>query len=242
MHEGLLVADLDEKLAVYYRAVAQTRLPKVQGALDMIGAPPLQLLALRRYVRIGKGVETRWVWSDEQVKQWEHDHPGVIQGEISKVKEAFESRNEGYTLYATPFRDMKRQVDRWNHNTSVKNAAADLRAQCLKKIMEPAYPNLPDSGATERFRLFLHHCRVHPEPSNAAPGTSDHGQLRAFDFVVRQGARTVAGIEKSRVASEWDGPGWTAKLKEAVESSGSGFVGPLKEPYEPWHYTLEHVD
>ena len=30
--------------------------------------------------------------------------------------------------------------------------------------------------------------------------------------------------------------GWKAKLQRAIDEANAGFVGPLKNPNEPWHY------
>jgi len=60
--------------------------------------------------------------------------------------------------------------------------------------------------------------------------------MRAVDFVVMQGERTVAGASTADIPALWIGQGWAGRLKSAVEASGAPFVGPLRIPDEPWHF------
>ncbi len=62
--------------------------------------------------------------------------------------------------------------------------------------------------------------------------------MRAVDFVVKHssGGRIVAGTISSSIATVWKLGGWEAKLIAAA--SGSKLIGPLKHPYEPWHWRL----
>jgi hypothetical protein len=75
-----------------------------------------------------------------------------------------------------------------------------------------------------------------PTPSLAAPGLSLHGRMLAVDFQVMARDRIVAGTDPTTVVETWDTPGWRAKLQAAVSEANAGFVGPLKNPNEPWHY------
>ena len=59
---------------------------------------------------------------------------------------------------------------------------------------------------------------------------------RAFDFQVKRGEETVAGTDSKNSIASWDKKGWTEKLRAAVQAASSKFSGPLKMPYEPWHY------
>jgi hypothetical protein len=82
--------------------------------------------------------------------------------------------------------------------------------------------------------------RPTPAPSLAAPGLSSHGQLRAYDFQIqRKNGPIVARTNTGAAATEWDDPGWTAKLAAAVKSAGSCWKGPLEFPREPWHYDYQ---
>jgi hypothetical protein len=49
----------------------------------------------------------------------------------------------------------------------------------------------------------------------------------------------IAGTTSSTIPSNWERPGWTARLSEAVVAVSHRFDGPLKEPYEPWHYNYD---
>jgi hypothetical protein len=86
------------------------------------------------------------------------------------------------------------------------------------------------------FVPVLQNASVTPEPTSAAPGTSDHGQLRAVDFVVYQGSTLIAGTTTATIATVWKAQGWEQKLIAATENTG--LIGPLKHPYEPWHWKL----
>jgi hypothetical protein len=233
------MATPDAKLDAYFNAVAQTFPAKVQEALRMIGNPARKLLALRRYVRSARGLEAKWVWSQDQITAYlASPQYAQVRLEIDKVRKKFEELNPGFTLGVSPIRNLNRQVALWNGNSTVHSAAEDLTRKCLQEIAN--YPDAPDAASTEKFRTFLGHSAVHPEPTSAAPGLSDHGQMRAVDFVVIQGHRTVADTATSTIPSQWDTPGWTKKLNDAVTLSKSRFVGPLQHPREPWHYRLPH--
>jgi hypothetical protein len=231
------MATPNEKLDAHFSAIAQTFPPKVQEALRMIGNPARQLLALRRYIRKAKGLEAQWVWSHEQINSYQASpHFARVRMEIEKVRKKFEELNPGYTLGVSPIRDLNRQVALWNGNKTVHTAAEDLRRKSLQEIIN--YPDAPDLASTEKFRTFLGHCSVNPEPTSAAPGLSDHGQMRAVDFVVMQGHQKITDTGTATIGIQWDVPGWTKKLNDAVTLSKSLFVGPLQHPREPWHYTL----
>jgi hypothetical protein len=238
------MANTNEKLSAYYREVATTFPPKVQEALKMIADPPLELLALRRYVRKDddKELDAQWVWSAEQIRKFEHSAEFKRTNvQIEKVKTAFEDLNDGYTLRSSPIRDLKDQVSLWKGNDTVHTAAKGLKQYCLRAIVD--YPDQPDLPATKRFRSFLKGCEVDPEPTSAAPGLSDHGQMHAVDFVVvcKRDGKIVAGTKSRDMKIRWDAAGWTEKLKDAVTQSGSLFIGPLAKPREPWHYTLQNA-
>jgi hypothetical protein len=169
-----------ERLDLHFKLVAETFPPKVQEALEMIGKPTLQLLALRRYIRKAKDLSAQWVWSQEQIHSYEASKQFTqVRLEIEKVRKTFEGLNPGYTLGVSPIRDLKRQVRLWNGNKTVHIAGEDLEQKCLFEIAK--YPDMPDQMAVDRFRTFLGHCPVHPEPTSAAPGLSDHGQMHAID-------------------------------------------------------------
>ena len=252
--DGLGNPKLEAKLDLYRNAVAQTFSPEVQEALRKIDRPALQLLALRRYIRLGPSLETKWVWSAQQLAEYEASPRGRLMSlEIKKVKEKFAELNPGYGLGTSGAHELARQVDLWNRNRIVNTAAEDLMFKCLREIALPVYPdlrkdsiadrflafvNLLNDAAVARFRAFLRQCEVHPEPTCAAPGTSDQGQMRAVDFVVLHGRQEIAGTQSRPIRKRWDEAGWTQKLKDAVKRSNSILIGPLLRPYQPWHYRL----
>jgi hypothetical protein len=86
------------------------------------------------------------------------------------------------------------------------------------------------------FRSLLVAFKPFPTPSLAAPGLSLHGRMQAVDFQVMAGDRLVADTDVTRVVETWETSGWKAKLQSAVAEADAGFVGPLKNPDEPWHY------
>jgi hypothetical protein len=228
-----------EKLDLHFKLAAKTFPHKVQEALELIGEPTHQLLALRRYIRKAKDLNKQWVWSAEQIHTYEAGPEfGKVQHQIQIVKEKFATLNPGYTLGVSPIRDLKRQVRLWNGNKTVHRAGDDLEQKCLLEIAN--YPEAPDAIAIEKFRKFLGQCSVDPEPTSAAPGLSDHGQMNAIDFVVFKDKTKIADTKSATIGTDWDKPGWTDKLKNAVTLSGSQFKGPLQHPREPWHYTLPH--
>jgi len=227
------------RVEVYLKMVAMSSQPKIQEALRMIGKPALQLLALRRYLRKTRGLDGQWVWSHEQIKSYEASPQFTrARQEIEKVRKQFENLNPGYSLGVSPIRDLNRQVALWNGNQTVHMAADDLMRKCLQEIDN--YPDARDKNDSDRFCAFLTSSPVHPEPTSAAPGLSDHGQMHAIDFVVMKGHLKIADTKTATIGIQWDAPGWTQKLNDAVTLSKSLFQGPLQHPREPWHYILPH--
>jgi hypothetical protein len=109
-----------------------------------------------------------------------------------------------------------------------------LRMQDIKHVDLHTIWTWGDDRVKESMRLDS---RPQRAPCNAAPGTSDHGQVKAVDFVVMQGSRLVAGTSRSTIAAQWTAPGWAQRLVEAT--AGTRLRGPLRHPYEPWHWSLE---
>jgi hypothetical protein len=229
------------KLNNYQKALEKKFPPKVQEALRLIGAPPLQLLALRRYTRKGGQLSAQWVWSDQQIQAYNTSpQASRVRDQVARVTKQFELMNPGYTLGTSPIRGLARQVHLWKSNRTVHAAALSLRPKCLQEIAAPAYPDVPSAADTERFARFLGNCAIHPEPTSAAPGLSDHGQMHAIDFVIMQGQKKIADTVSSSISVQWIVPGWGKKLAAAIKDSGSLFKGPLAHPSEPWHYWLPH--
>jgi hypothetical protein len=251
----------DEKLAWYLATVVNTQLrpsaaPLVNEAMQKIGkvaplslAQDLQVLAVRRYLRMqnleGKDLKTIWAWTAAEVKQSLETRPsedGVetvgrqLMREAKKVQTAFASANLGYTLGVSPPRSLDRQVKLWVDSLDCKEAGRALFNRAVKELAQPIYDLPAQLSKVVDFSVWLTKAGVKPEPGNAAPGTSDHGQVKAVDFVVMQGARVVAGTSRSTIESDWTAPGWATKL--AAATARTRLVGPLKHPYEPWHWSI----
>jgi D-alanyl-D-alanine carboxypeptidase len=219
---------------------------EVEHALSLIAkyvtrpkdAQALQLLALRRYLRMGgKRVHAQWAWTAEQAAQYSNTGQGkLLTDEAAKVQRAFAAANPGYSLAISPLRNLERQVRLWDANNTVQTAAHHLMKSMMEILAGDDYPKAPTGTMVAQFRESLRAATVTPEPSSAAPGTSDHGQMRAVDLVVVKGSTTVAGTETARIESVWKAQGWEAKLIAAT--AGTMLVGPLKHPYEPWHWRL----
>jgi hypothetical protein len=209
--------------------------------LKQIDGLPRRVLALRRYIRKAPDLARQWTWSDADLARfWGTAQGRELRREIDKVVRKFEELNPGFTLGTSPPRTLQRQIDLWNANATVRAAANHLIRKCRRELS--AYPEVPTPDATAKFRHFLEHSGVHPEPTSAAPGLSDHGQMHAIDFVVKQvrPPTVIADTVSATIASDWLAPRWDRKLKEAVVKSGNHFEGPLAHPQEPWHYRLRH--
>ena len=105
------------------------------------------------------------------------------------------------------------------------------------ELQKADYPDASGGAAVVRFMNALKGALVHPEPTSAAPGTSGHGRGTAVDFIIQRGSKTIATTSSSQIKSVWDQGGWSARLKAAV--SGTKLKGPLRSPYEPWHWSLQ---
>jgi len=115
-------------------------------------------------------------------------------------------------------------------------AALELFDQAVKELSKAIYDLPAELSRIADFARWLEGFLLTAEPGNAAPGTSDHGQMRAVDFIVMQGRRVVATTERASIATQWTAPGWSARL--AAATAGTQLVGPLAHPYEPWHWSL----
>jgi hypothetical protein len=168
----------------------------------------------------------------------ENEEPTVtLYAEASKVQAIFASQNPGFRLERTPVRSVESQIRLWGRNKSVREAAAKLLKDVRLNIS--SWPDEVDRNSAEAFFLYLDGYKIHPEPSNAAPGLSDHGRGLAVDFQVCQGRTVVADIVTSTIPEVWIAGGWLDKLSAAIR--GSRLRGPLgPKPFEPWHWWLDH--
>jgi len=216
-------------------AAAARLAPEQREALLRIPEEPRRLLALRGYLRAGRGASGRWAWSRAQIEAYERSPEyAAALAEIEKVNGEFAASNPGYTLRVnTQVRSLDEQLSKWNENDSVKRAGEELFTRALTEISTTSYAEPPGAGEVERFERFLRGADTGTTPTLAVPGLSPHGQARAFDFQVMRGGALVAGPSSP---SGWDAAGWTAKLQEAVGRASTKFTGPLASPREPWHY------
>lgn len=209
---------------------AASRAPmQAQDALMRIDGLPRKLLALRSYLRADKALALRWSWTEEQIQAYRAS-PEYEQAtrQIVRVQQRFAELNPGYQLFVNlEVRSLDLQIERWNTNASVGTAAQRLLGAAAVACKPGA----------EGFANWLAAWQPWPPPNLAAPGLSPHGQARAFDFQIKRGELLVAGTDSRRIAQDWTRPGWTERLKRAVNEASPAFVGPLAAPNEPWHYS-----
>ena len=228
------VAEPGGKLEVYARAAATGLPPEQREALGRIDGEGERLLALRGYLRAGRGAGARWAWSRERIESYEKSAEyAAALAEIERVRRAFEAANPGYTLRVnTNVRSLDEQLSKWNESDSVARAGAELLERARAELDGGSY-GAGTVADVQRFEGFLRGATTRTTPTLAVPGLSPHGQARAFDFQVMRGGQLVAGPSSP---SGWDSAGWTAKLQEAVRAASGKFSGPLASPREPWHY------
>lgn len=210
--------------------------PRVAATLAMVEGTPRRLLAARSYVRSEAVISERWSWDAARVEAFLQS-PGkvALDAAIALVTCEFQQLNPGFSLFVNPeFRTLERQIERWNANETVGHAAANL-AEALR-TRAATLPSHDTPAGRADFRRMLVAVLPVPSPPLAAPGLSRHGQMQAIDFQVMKGPQLVAGTDSRTTRSTWDEAGWTKRLQAAVESADAGFTGPLREPYEPWHY------
>jgi hypothetical protein len=251
----------DAKLEWYLAAIASTQfrpaaVPLVQDALKRIGtlgpmsvAQPLQLLALRRYLRAQnrehRNLAAIWSLSAEEMSQSINTRPTEdgastlgyqLMSQAARVQRDFAAANPGYRLAVSPPRDLERQVALWNGNLALRATARELCGRAVEEAGKPKFELPAPLSAVEALTRWIQESRVNNEPGNAAPGTSDHGQLRAVDFVVMRAGVVIAGVRRSTIPTEWTASGWARRLADAT--ANTILVGPLARPYEPWHWAL----
>jgi hypothetical protein len=232
---GVAHAD-NEKIERYATALTASLDSNECSALARIAPLERKLLALRSYLRAGANLQTRWSWTDEQIRSYEHSiEYQRLRADIDAITKEFERRNPGYSLYAnTQVRSLDTQIERWNSNPRVGATAGNLYKAARDELAN--LPRHADSESLSRFERFLKQWRPSPGAPLAAPGLSMHGQSRAIDFQIMKGGQIVAATELNAVAREWEATGWSRKLKVAVNAAGPRFKGPLAAPNEPWHY------
>jgi hypothetical protein len=220
-----------------YATAAATQLPeRARSALEAIDAGPRRVLATQAYLRSDGALLTRWSWSDREIAEYERSSDfQAMNAAVARVNARFQAQNPGYSLAVnTQVRSLDLQLQRWNENPGVGRAAERICSMARDELRNGKYPATPNAAATQRFIAFLK--SLSAAAPLAAPGLSLHGQARAMDFQVRNGNGTVAGPEVASVADVWEKQGWARRLEQAIDPAQGVFVGPLRQPNEPWHY------
>jgi len=234
-----VVTKAPDKLNLYISGTSKKLDARAAEALAKIDDVGRRLLALRGYLRSERSLAGKWSWSADQIERYKKstEYREAI-AEVENVRKKFEALNPGYTLHVnTEVRSLETQIKSWNETKSVQVAAQDLVTAAGLEISKPVYKDLPDQPSLMRFERFLKD-HVVSTPTVAVPGLSPHGQLRAFDFQIKQGDKIIAGTNTAIIANVWDAQGWTEKLQTAVKAASRKFFGPLTSPREPWHYTF----
>lgn len=140
---------------------------------------------MRKYLRSkrrGANLEAVWSWTDEEIEiQKKLEPTKSLYEEAAKVQANFKKANPDYHLVLSPVRSLESQIRLWGKNTTVGKAGAKLLVDIKAVLSEEDYPATPDDR--EMVRLFAEYLRtraVAPEPTSAAPGTSDHGRAKRW--------------------------------------------------------------
>ena len=237
---GCYAGDSVEQYLAALRPGLDARVIEALGSIDGTGR---QLLAVRSYVRSAAQLDERWAWTDAQIAAYAGSPEKLrLDAALARVRCSFESANSGHTLFVNEnIRSLDQQIAKWNRSESVKQAADHMLETFRSQLAAPAFPRADSPKGVSAFRSLLVTYKPVPTPSLAAPGLSLHGRMQAVDFQVMSGDRLVASTDVSTVAEEWESSGWKAKLQTAVNEANAGFVGPLKNPNEPWHYDFRPV-
>jgi hypothetical protein len=226
------------KLESYMQLTAKTLDKKVQGALDDIDGTPRKLLALKYYLN-RKSIKGSWAWTNKEMAAYRRSVDfRLANAEVDKVISLFQRTYPGHTLKTTKLaRSLEDQIGLWNKTKSVAGASANLMKQAIKAMSTKAYPDTATKQSLAKFQKFLRDHSSKPVPTVAVPGLSHHGQLRAYDFIIWQGDKILAGSDGASIRNQWNGAGWGSKLRAIIYTASSKFDGPLQSPNEPWHYT-----
>ena len=228
----------EEDLEPYLAAIASQLDAPAREVLASIEGTGRQLLAARSYLLRTDRSAGHWSWTQTQIDAYEGScAQQQLDAEITRVRQSFEERNPGFTLFVNPqVRSLEAQIEHWNTNASVTEAADALVTAASALLVAGGVPEAGTPEGRDAFSRFLASYSPKFRSTIAAPGLSLHGQMRAVDFQVRKDGETVAGPDTTTIDSAWVRDGWRDKLKAAVVASGTRFVGPLKDPDEPWHY------
>lgn len=234
-----LTTQANETVRAYIGGMSKRLDARAVDALGRINDTARRLLALRGYLRSESSIASKWSWSAEEIERYKttNEFRNAL-SEVENVRKKFETMNPGYSLHVnTDVRSLEAQLKNWNETKSVQVAAEDLLGAAGREISKPPYKSVPDTKSLTSFERFLKNYKVASTPTVAVPGLSPHGQLRAFDFQIKQGDKIIAGTNAAAIKHVWDGEGWTEKLRAAVTAASRKLTGPLASPREPWHYT-----
>ncbi len=207
--------------------------PRPAQALARIYGEGRRLLALRGWLRAGPELGARWSWTAAEIAAYAASPEyAAAMTELDKVAAAFRAANPGYDLFVNrEVRSLDLQVQRWNENASVGRVAAALDAAVSAE--RSRWPDKDEEAAARRLTVFLKSWTPPVPITLAVPGLSAHGRSSAFDFQVQRGNRTIAGTNAATARQQWDAPGWTQRLRDAVRVAGDRFAGLSKRPMNP---------
>lgn len=218
--------------------------PEIFEVLHRIPRFDRKVLAIWAYKRFEhkRDIRQYWTWDSDRIKQYQTtDEHKPVDAAVASVRKEFAEIRSGYKLTGSPEpRPLKKQIDYWNDRKGIGEIATDLESKLLYELRKDGY-----TEDYEGYEKFNHLLSVRwaggmiKEPTNAVPGLSAHGQMRAIDFHVLKNGTLVAG---SGGASNWRVQGFAEDLKKAIKRVNGKygrevFDGPLKSPDEPWHYT-----
>jgi hypothetical protein len=228
----------ERKLDRYMNLAAKRLDPRMQGALSHIVDDGRRLLALKYYSRRRGNIDSRWALSSNQIvrHRGSKEHKTAV-ALVEAIKLRFSTDNPGYHLKVnTDVRSLEKQIEIWNTFASTKSSGEVMLKRAETALAnDNAWPEEPTEKDIARFTSLVASTGVR-SPTAAVPGLSLHGTGRAFDFIIYKGDEIVAGAVAETVGTVWDKAGWTTKLKEAITAVSPRFDGPLRGPYEPWHY------
>jgi len=197
------MATPDDKLKAYVDEIEKELETRIQGALNGMPLMDRRVLAIRGYLRfptMGRGtIEANWAWSNDDMEEFKKTNEFTKMKEaVADVKATFSASNSGYTLGVDPdkIRSLESQVTLWNQNPTVQRLGQELKTKLLKAL--ETLPDTPDETSLKSFKKTLTETGLSASPSNATPGLSQHGQAKAFDFVVFKGSEVVAGTRRRR--------------------------------------------
>ena len=218
-------------------ALAAALAPPPSGeALSEIPDPGRKLLALRSYLRFGKGLAERWSWTEAEVKAFDGSpEQKALLAEIAAVKAQFKTANPGFEVYVhATTRSLDEQIAKWNANESVGVGGAEILNAFTAALGEAAAPM--DEAYLKKAGTWLRGFQPAKRANLAAPGLTLHGRASAIDFQIMKDGKIYAGASEKQVESLWTAEGWDVKLKASIDAAGPSFLGPLANPHEPWHY------